>query len=544
MVVSEAAGQARGRQMKKVLVTDRLAGPGLDYLQSRSGLEVEVATGREPEELPDLIRDADALVVRSGTKVTRELIEAGERLAVIGRAGIGVDNIDVEAATDRGVLVLNTADANATTTAELAIAHIFSLSRNLPQADRSVRSGQWQRSRFSGRELTGKTVGVVGFGTIGRIVASRCIGLQMRVVGHDPFVKREVFESAGVEPAELDELLAKSDYVTIHTPLNDRTRGLINASNISLMGPGAFLINCARGGIVDEGALVEALSNGKIAGAALDVFEREPPVDSPLLELENVVLTPHLGASTAEAQTKVAVAIARQVAAFLESGEAIGAINLPAVTSEQLARLRPYQLLARGLGRLLAHLCDGPLDRLEVGQFGRAAELESRPVAVEALVGLLRERMGDTVNNVNAQRVARRHGISLVESRSDEIHDHVSLLTVTARNGDEAVSVSGTLLDERHPRLVRLDRYKIEAVLQGVLLMTRHHDQPGVIGALGSILGRRSVNISRMHLGLPENGDDGREAIALLAISRQLDAEELAEVRGVDAIEEVIQVVL
>ncbi|MDH3283845.1 MAG: phosphoglycerate dehydrogenase [Acidobacteriota bacterium] len=527
--------------MKKVVVSDPLGESGLEFLRAADGIDVDVAVKLPLEELMERLKGADALIVRSGTKVTAELIDAADRLSVIGRAGIGVDNIDVEAATERGIVVLNTPDANATTTAELTVAHLLSLSRHLPHADRSVRDGDWKRSKYVGREVAGKTIGIVGFGTIGRIVASRCLGLQMRVLAHDPFVTKEIFEGAGVEPTELEKLLSASDYVTVHCPLNDKTRGIIDAEKIGLMKKGAFLLNCARGGIVEEGALYDALVSGQLGGAALDVYESEPPAGSPLLELDNVVLTPHLGASTREAQDKVATAIGRQVAAFLTTGEAINAINLPPVASEELARLRPYQILAQKLGRMLAHLAAGPLERVEVALYGRAAQLESHPVAVEALVGLLQERMGESVNRVNASRIARRQGIMLVESRSEEVHDFVSLVTVTGRHEDRKVEVAGTLLAERHPRLVRIDDFEIEAIPEGVLLVTRHNDRPGVIGALGTLLGQRDVNISRMHLGLR---DEGEAAMAILAISRPLDQDELSGVGLIPAIREVVQVIL
>ena len=521
-----------------VLVADPIHADGREMLASDARLHVVVETELDEAELIERIPDYDALIVRSRTRVTRPVIAAAARLRAIGRAGIGVDNIDVGAATERGIVVFNTPDANATTTAELTLAHLLSLSRHLPQADRSLRQKVWQPARYSGVELAGKTIGIVGFGTIGRLVTRRCVGLKMQVMAHDPFVAPEIIEQSAAEPTELDTLFASADYVTLHCPLTEKTRHLIDAARLATMKPGARLINCARGGLVDEAALLDALKSGHIAGAALDVYEKEPPTDSPLLALDNVVLTPHLGASTEEAQQAVSLTIARDVIKFLATGAAETAVNLPRVTSEQLARTIPYQQLAQALGRLIGSICEDPISELVVRLFGRVAELDSRPITAEALVGLLSRRMTGRVNRVNAGHLAKSQGIEVRESRTENARDFVSLVEICAMSGDKSTTVAGTLLGERHARLVRIDDYDVEAVPEGHFLFTRHHDQPGVVGALGGILGRESINISRMHVGV---GDTSENAIALISTSAPLSATALAELRALPPIEQAVE---
>ncbi|MCC7412589.1 MAG: phosphoglycerate dehydrogenase [Gammaproteobacteria bacterium] len=526
---------------KKVFVADSIADEGVQYLRAQPDIEVDFAPGLDAAAVAARMTDVQALIVRSAVKVTAGIIAAGGSLRVIGRAGIGVDNIDTEAATDHGVVVMNTPDANATTTAELAVAHLLSLSRHLQRADASVRAGEWKRSAFVGAEVSGKTVGIVGYGTIGRIVAVRCQGLKMRVVAYDPFVTREMFVNDGVEAIELDALLTQADYVTIHCPLNDKTRNLIDAAQLETMKPDARIINCARGGIVNEQALYDALAAGRIAGAALDVFEVEPPKGSPLLGLANVVFTPHIGASTAEAQVAVGVEIAKQVVTYLRTGEPINAVNLPPISSETLRRLRPYQELAHRLGRLLDLMLPQPIEHVELSLHGRAAELDSHPLVAEAMVGLLGTRLSSPVNRVNALHVARRQGIGITESRTEETHGYVTLIKLSARANGEQVSLAGTLFDERHPRLVRINDYEIEAFLEGNLLLTRHADQPGVIGALGGILGDEKVNISRMQLGMVPGSD---KAVAVLEISRPLPEPVLARIAALPAVGKVGQISL
>lgn len=524
---------------QRILVAEPIAQEGVAYLRARPGLEVVMGQGAA--DLGAQLRDCDALIIRSATRITAEILRvAGGALKVIGRAGIGVDNVDVVAATECGVVVLNTPDANATTTAELTIAHLLSLSRHLPQADRSVRAGEWKRALFMGTEVAGKTVAVIGFGNIGRLVAARCLGLKMRVVAYDPFVTDEVMERLGVLRQELEPALHAADYVTLHCPLSDKTRHLINAERLASMKRGARLINCARGELIDSGALAAALTSGQLAGAALDVYEQEPPRGSPLIDHPNVVLTPHLGASTEEAQAAAGLAIAQQVAQFLETGEAINAVNLPRIGAEELGRLRPYQNLAYRLGRLLAGLSPAPLHQVEVTLRGLAAELDPRPVSTEALIGLLEDELSTPVNRVNAVHLARRQGIALVETRTQETQEYLSLVTLTGEHASGRTAVSGTLLGERHPRLACIDDYEVEMVLSGTLLITRHEDRPGVVGALGGLLGQAGVNISRMQVGI----DAGTEAIAVIGISRPLEPELLQRVAEIPAVHRCYQVVL
>jgi D-3-phosphoglycerate dehydrogenase len=404
-----------------------------------------------------------------------------------------------------------------------------------------MRAGEWKTRNFVGTELAGKTIGVIGFGTIGRIVTRRCLAFKMRVLAFDPYVVAEVIRETGAEPVELDPLLTGADYVTLHCPLNEATHNLLNASRLSTMKPGARLINCARGGLVDETALFHALSSGRLAGAALDVFANEPPGASPLLTLENVVLTPHLGASTEEAQQAVSVKIAEDIAAFLETGAAQGAVNLPRIPADQVSRGRPYQLLAHALGRLMSALIPGPIADFEVVLLGRVAEIDPRLITAGALSGLLSKRLAVPVNEVNAATLAHRQGIAVREIRSNQTHEYVSVIELRAKTGETLTSVAGTLLGDRHPRLIRIDDYHVEAVLEGYLIFTRHLDRPGVVGALGSILGREKINISRMQVGITE----GRtEAIALIGVSAPLSTEVLEEVQAIPAIREVIQIQL
>jgi D-3-phosphoglycerate dehydrogenase len=524
----------------RILIADPIHDDGRRLLETNPALLVDVQTGLDEARLVDCIRGYDALIVRSKTRVTGPVIAAGCGLKAVGRAGIGVDNIDVPAATERGIVVFNTPDANATTTAELTVAHLLSLSRHLPQADRSVRNGAWQPTRYVGAELAGKTIGVIGFGTIGRLVAARCAGLKMRVLAYDPFVTPDILAQSAAEPCELEALIATSDYVTLHCPLIDKTRNLIDAARIARMKPGARIINCARGGLVDEAALYTALKGGHLAGAALDVFAKEPPEGSPLLELDNVVLTPHLGASTEEAQQAVSLKIAEVIAQFLTTGAAETAVNLPRISSEQFGRTRPYQQLAHALGRLVGTLSDGPISSLIVRLFGAVAELDARPISSEALVGLLERRLAGRVNRVNAAHLARAQGIEVRESRSEHARDYVSLIEISAVTERGTTTVAGTLLGGRLPRLVRIDAYDVEAVPKGHFLFTRHFDQPGVVGALGSILAHEGINISRMHVGVDGNGDATGKAIALISISAPLSEKAIGEVQALPAVAQAV----
>ena len=528
--------------MKKILVSDKLADDGINYLNGQSDIQVHIQTGLNEEQLCEIIDEYDALLIRSDTKVTKKVLQAASNLKVVGRAGIGVDNVDIPAATEQGVIVMNTPDANATTTAELAIAHMFSLSRNLPKASQSVRAGKWERSQLVGAEITHKTFAILGFGTIGRLAAKRATGLGMRVIAYDPFVTPEVFTECGAEPVDLDELIQQADYLTLHCPLIDKTRGIIGAEQLTKMKKSAMLINCARGGLIDEAALYEALKNGEIASAALDVYEQEPPKESPLFELDNIEFTPHLGASTREAQVAVSVEIARQAVTYLQTGEAINALNLSTkISAEELKKSRQFMMLAKVMGKMLVNLTDQPIEKLEVGLFGKAAEVEIRPITVEALVGVLADQFSTPVNSVNAENIAKRQGIVLIESKTEESQGYLSLVKLIGHCADKTVSVVGTLLGDCHPRIVKVNQFEIEVVPEGTLLITEHNDKPGVISAISSVLGESNINISRMQVGVPDEND---KAMAVISISEPISDDMLAAVCNLTPVISAIQIKL
>lgn len=527
--------------MKKILVTDKLAEDGINYLNDQEGLHVHIQTGLTEDELCEIIPEYHALLIRSDTQVTAKVLAAAKNLKVVGRAGIGVDNVDLEAAMEQGVIVMNTPDANATTTAELAIAHIFSLSRNLPVANQSVKAGKWERSKLMGSEITHKTLAILGFGTIGRIVAQRGTGLGMRVIAYDPFVAPDVFAAHSAEMVDLDTLIKQADYLTLHCPLLEKTRNIIGAAQLAMMKKSARLINCARGGLVDEAALYEVLKSGRIAGAALDVYEQEPPQDSPLLSLDNVVFTPHLGASTKEAQVAVSVEIARQAVKYLQTGEAINALNLPRLSAEELKKAQPFMELANILGKVLVGLIDQPIEKLEVAVFGMAAQVKIRPISTEAMVGLLAGQFSTPVNRVNVESIAKRQGITLIESQTDVSAGYQSLIQITGHCADKSISLAGTLLGDQHPRLVSINHFEIEVVPEGVLLITRHDDRPGVIAAISSILGSANINITRMQVSI---ADHQQLAMMVISVSNPLDERLLKALCDVSAVHTVRQIVL
>ncbi len=526
--------------MKKILVSDKLADDGINYLNEQSDIQVHIQTGLNEDELCEIIADYDALLIRSDTKVTQKVLQAATNLKVVGRAGIGVDNVDIPAATEQGVIVMNTPDANATTTAELAIAHMFSLSRNLPKASKSVRAGKWERSQLVGAEINHKTFAILGFGTIGRLAAKRAVGLGMRVIAYDPFVTPEIFAECGAESVTLDELIKQADYLTLHCPMMEKTRGIIGTDQLAAMKKSAMIINCARGGLIDEVALYDALKNGEIAGAALDVYEQEPPKESPLLELDNIVFTPHLGASTREAQVAVSVEIAIQAVTYLKTGEAINALNLSTkISAEELKKSRQFMMLAKVMGKMLVNLAGKPIEKLEVALYGTAAEVEIRPISVEALVGVLVDQFSTPVNSVNAESIAKRQGIALVESKAEKTEGYVSLVKLVGVCADKTVSVVGTLLGDHHPRIVNVNQFEIEVVPEGTLLITEHNDKPGVISAISSILGESNINISRMQVGVPDSND---LAMAVISISSPLSDEILAKVAELSFVNSAIQI--
>ena len=437
-------------EMKKVLISDPLSNKGLEILAKAGNLKVEIKTGLSPEELKKIIPEYDAIIVRSETKLKAEILEAADRLKVIGRAGIGLDNVDLPAATKKGIVVMNTPQENAIAAAEHTIALMFSIARKIPQATASMKSGKWEKKKFMGVELYNKTLGMIGIGVIGTIVVDRARGLKMKVIGYDPFLTREVAEKKGFELVSFDDLLSRSDFITVHTPLTDETRNLINKDAIQKMKDGVILINCARGGIINEKDLYDAIKEGKVAGAALDVFEKEPAIGNPLFELEEVVHTPHLGASTGEAQENVSIAIAQQVISYFTLGEARNAVNIPMVSPDILPLLRPYLRLGEKMGGFLAQISNEAIEEVLIEYQGEVVEFGTKPITTSVLKGLLTPFVGETVNFVNAPVMAKERGIRIIESTSEKAKDFATLVAITTRSKKEQNYIAGTLFGRKN----------------------------------------------------------------------------------------------
>jgi D-3-phosphoglycerate dehydrogenase len=519
----------------RVLISDKMD-PRAAAIFHERGIVVDEQPGLSPDELRAIIGDYDGLAVRSATKVTPKLLEAAERLKVVGRAGIGVDNVDLPAATARGVVVMNTPFGNSITTAEHAIALMFALARQLPEADASTQAGKWEKNRFMGVELTGKTLGLIGAGNIGSIVASRALGLKMKVIAFDPFLTAERAVELGVEKAELNELLARADFITLHTPLTDQTRGILSRENLAKTKRGVRIINCARGGLIDEAALKDALDSGQVAGAALDVFETEPATDSPLFGTPGFVSTPHLGASTSEAQVNVAIQVAEQMSDFLLLGGVTNAINMPSLSAEEAPRLKPYMALAEKLGRLVGQVLGEGVRSVAVEVEGAAAELNQKPVTGAVLAGLM-GTYSQTVNMVNAPFLAKERGLDVREVRHDREGDYHTLVRVTAGTAAGEQAVAGTLFGNRAPRLVEIFGVAVEAELAGDMLYIVNDDRPGFIGRLGSSLGDAGINIATFNLGRRVAGG---EAVALVAVDSPVSAPVLAELHALPGVREVV----
>ncbi len=524
----------------RILICDDLSSVAVDTFRSR-GFEPEVRTGMTEDELVDAVPGVHAMVIRSATKVTRRVIEAADELRVVGRAGVGIDNVDRQAATENGVVVMNTPLGNTVTTAELAISLLCSLSRHIPRADRLTRGGTWKKKGLMGTELTGKTLGVIGLGRIGQVVARRAIGLEMNVIAHDPYITASGGDSPvdSVELLELDELLTQADFVSLHVPLLDTTRNLLSAEKLALMKPGARLINAARGGLVDEAALAAALDEGRLAGAALDVLAEEPPSDDhPLMGRDDVIITPHLGASSHEAQENVASQVADQISTFFIDGVAHNAVNAPAVSAETLRQIAPYVLLAEKLGAFLRQRSEMPVRKLEITVSGETKGAAAEYLSLATLVGLLRSaEMG--ANYVNAPLLATERGIRILNAEGEDAGAYQSLIKVRAssQGGEESHVVTGTIFG-RSPRFVRIDDLHLDLDPSGHLLMTRHHDRPGVMGQLGTSVGEAGLNISRLELGTQEHSESSL-ALAFFSLDRAPSDELVRELRDLDAIEEV-----
>lgn len=485
----------------KVLVSDPLSEVGVKIFEETPGIDVDVNTGLTQEELKEIIGQYDGLSIRSATKVTADVITAARNLKVIGRAGIGLDNVDIPAASQRGIVVMNTPEGNTITTAEHTLAMIMALSRNIPQATASLKEGKWEKKKLKGRELFNKTLGLIGSGHIGRIVADRCKGMKMKVIVYDPYIKPETIERLDLEPVSFDELLHRADYLTVHTPKTDETTGIINREAIEKMKEGAMIVNCARGGIVNEDDLYEALKSGHLGGAALDVFSEEPPGKIELMSLSNFICTPHLGASTREAQDNVAKDVAEQIVAYLLQGTVKNAVNVPSISPELMNTLRPYVTLMERMGALQSQLSDSAVLEARIDYSGTVTEFDISPLTTAMLKGLLTPFLKDDVNFVNAAHIASDRGIKVVESKISTSEDFASLVKLSVKTLDGENIVCGTIFGKKMPRIVRINDFQLEAIPEGHNLFIQNQDSPGIIGRIGTTLGNHDINISRMQVG-------------------------------------------
>ncbi len=512
----------------KVLISDNLSPVGAKILQE-AGLDVDVNTGLPPEELKKIIGQYDGLVIRSSTQVTTDLLESATKLKIVGRAGIGLDNVDIPAASQKGIVVMNAPDGNAITTAEHAISMMMALSRNIPQATASLKEGKWEKKKFMGREVSGKVLGIIGIGRIGGIAASRAQGLKMKTIAFDPHLPKDMAEKIGVELVSLEELARRADYITVHVPLTKETKGIVSTDFFKNMKKDAMFIDCARGGVCDEEALYNALVEGEIAGAALDVFATEPVTkeNCPLLQLDNFICTPHLGASTSEAQENVAVIIAEQIADYLKKGAVTNAVNVPSVSDDVLTQVGPYITLGEMLGCLHMQIAKGGVEEVNVEYCGELADLNTSPITVAFLKGLFTPILKDAVNYVNAPVIAKDRGIKIVESKSERSDDFTNVLSIRVKTSEGENVLVGTVFGKNEPRLVRLNAFRLEALPAGPMLLVYNKDVPGVIGALGTTLGKSGVNISRMTVGREE---ESRQNIILLSTDSLISKELLSEV--------------
>ncbi len=513
--------------MPRVLISDALSPRAVEIFAER-GVDADVMTGLSPDELKKIIGKYDGLAIRSATKVTKAVLEHAKNLKVIGRAGIGVDNVDVPAATQRGIVVMNTPFGNSITTAEHAIALMFALARQIPAADRSTQAGKWEKSRFMGVEVTGKVLGIIGCGNIGSIVADRAIGLKMKVLAYDPFLSAERAVALGVEKVELNELLARADFITLHTPLTDATRNIIDAKALARTKKGVRIVNCARGGLIVEEDLKAALDSGHVAGAAIDVFPVEPAKESPFFGRDDVVATPHLGAATTEAQENVALQIAEQMSDYLTTGAVVNALNMPSLTAEEAVRLKPYMMLAAQLGSFAGQLTTYELKGVEIAYEGHAAELNVKPLTAIILTAILAPQL-DTVNMVNAPVICRERDIRVSETRMPSPSNYQTLIRVTVASERHKRGVAGTLFGGDKPRIVEIEGIAMEAELGEHMLFVRNKDKPGFIGNLGRTMGEAGINIATLHLGRAAPGQD---AICLVQVDQELSDDILECVRA------------
>lgn len=520
--------------MMKILVSDPLSEEGLKILKEVNEFQVEVKTDLKPEALKEIIKNYDALIVRSATKVTKDIISAAQNLKVIGRAGVGLDNVDLEAATQKGIIVMNAPAGNTISTAEHTVSMILALSRNIPQANASVKKGEWKRSKFMGVELYGKILGIIGLGRIGSEVAKRALSFGMKILAYDPFLSREVVENLGIEVVELRELLQRSDYITVHTPLTEETNHMISTKAFAMMKKGVRLINCARGGIIDEVALIKAITEGKVLGVALDVFEKEPlPADSELLKLDNVVLTCHLGASTEEAQVNVAIEVAEIVRDALLGKGIRNAANYPSVEQEVFKTLKPYINLSEKLGMFCAQLVEGRYQELNINYSGEIIQHDLSPLTMALAKGILSPILKETVNFINATNLAKERGIKIKEVKSSKEEEFVNLIQLEIKTDKEAKRIAGTLSPNKQPRIVKIDEYYVEMSPYGEMVVIQNWDRPGIIGNLGMLLGKHNINIATMTFGREKPGG---KAITVLNVDSPISEEILDKIKKTENI--------
>lgn len=518
----------------KVLISDKMDENAARIFEER-GCDVDVKPGMTPDELKAVIGEYEGLAIRSSTTVTPEILDAATNLKVIGRAGIGVDNVDIPYASGRGVVVMNTPFGNSITTAEHAIAMIMALARQIPQANSRTQAGEWPKKDFMGVEVTGKTLGLIGAGNIGSIVASRALGLKMKVIAYDPFLTEDRAIELGIEKVDLDTLLSRADFVSLHTPLTDQTRNILSRERLENAKPGIRIVNCARGGLIDETALKDCLESGQVAGAALDVFETEPAKDSPLFGAPNFICTPHLGASTTEAQVNVALQVAEQMADYLVNGGVSNALNMPSLSAEEAPKLKPYMALAEKLGSLVGQLAHGNLTKISIEREGAASELNGKPITGAVLAGFMK-RYSDTVNMVNAPYLAKERGLEVSEIRQNREGAFNTLIRVTVETEQGPRSVAGTLFGKDAPRLVEIFGIGIEADLAGNMLYVVNDDKPGFIGRIGTLLGSKGINIGTFNLG---RRDAGGEAVLLLSLDEEPSEEVMDEACKVEGVKTV-----
>ena len=486
----------------KILVSDKLANEGLEILKSVKEFQVDCKSGLSPQELKSIIKNYDAIIVRSETKLTADIIQAADKLKVIGRAGVGLDNVDLKAATQKGIVVMNTPGGNTTSTAEHTFSMILALARNIPQAYASMKAGKWERSKFSGIELYGKALGIIGLGRIGSSVARMAKGFGMKVLAYDPFLSMEIASKTGVEVVELDTLYRNSDIITVHIPKSDETSNMISTKEFEKMKPTVRLINCARGGIIDEAALAKALADKRIAGCALDVFEKEPPeANHPLLKFENCIVTPHLGASTSEAQVNVAIEIAEAVRDALLGRGIVNAANFPSVSPEAYKILEPYIDLALRMGKFAGQLVNGRMSEIRITYGGVVKDYKAAPVSMSLTYGLLLPILGETVNLINAMDIARDRGINIQEIQSNKEEEFVNRICAEVVTDKEKFSIVGTLSSNNQPRIVKINNVYVEAIPKGNILYINNNDKPGIVGAVGTVLGENNINIAGITFG-------------------------------------------